>query len=90
MTLWDKIIKACENPDTMLAELGKLKDDMDVMEAGHATLTEEVAARDKQIADLRDTNHKLFLRTGVAGASGDETPPDPMAGVNKITEAMLT
>lgn len=69
-----KLASVGTEPDKAPALLSELSEEAKSLFTSVDTLTEANKNYEKQVADLRDTNMKLFLKT--TGTSPDEDPED--------------
>ena len=74
------LLAAAANADTAPEALTHISDKVTALMAEHDKLTAEKAEADKTIANLRDTNMRLFLRT--TGTAPDESKEEQ----KKITD----
>lgn len=56
-------LTSAANPDTAPAALASIQEGFNELFTNNESLTANLTTKDNQIADLRDTNMKLFLRT---------------------------
>lgn len=80
------IVKLLSNPDTVAEGLTNLETYNKDMTGEIETLKQTKAENEKSIADLRDSNMRLYLRvTGKPGANDEEEEKDDF---QKLTEAL--
>lgn len=63
MNDFEKLLKQAADPDKLAESLASISDMYKNLEAKKAEQDEKIKKQDEQIASLRDTNMKLFLRT---------------------------
>lgn len=84
----------CANPDKLAAALTSLNEEIKELSTAVETMTNDGKAKDATIADLRDTNMKLFLRqTGAVEDTPpeeDKTPEDIIREFTENTVAYIT
>lgn len=69
--------KMLENPNDIASILPELRDAVEEDVDSVTNLTAETGTMQSTIDALRDTNHKLFLKSSVATTKEDEEPPAP-------------
>ena len=78
---------AVSNPDTGLAGLPSVLENLKTDLGSIETLNTTISEKDAKIRELQDTNMKLYMQIG-GGSPEPDPDPDPVTGVGVIDEFM--